>query len=219
MKQCTLCKEKKPTHDFHQCSASKDSLSYHCKSCVALKYQEKYKEKYKEKDQERYLKNRAKKIERAKQWRLKNKDRFNAIHKKYRSKPQSRIKINLRRRIKELLFAQGVSYDGSVGCSKKELVHHLESRMLIDMTWDNYGKQDGWCIDHIKPLACFNMKEKEQRHSANHFLNLQPLWNFQNIKKSDNYNPEHPMGWRGLNSLLSDEDKQILTEKFNYKLG
>ena len=84
------------------------------------------------------------------------------------------------------------------------------------MTWDNYGKQDGWCMDHIRPLKSFDLKEKEQRYLANHFSNLQPLWRAQNAKKSNNYDPDHPMGWHGLDTLLNEEDKHLLSKKFNH---
>lgn len=119
--------------------------------------------------------------------------------------------------MKDLLFESGVSYDCSIGCTRKELTHHLESKMLVGMSWENYGKKDGWCVDHIKPLHAFDLTQKDQRYAANHFSSLQPLWNSHNEKKSKNYDPDHPMGWRGLNDLLSEEDKNMLSQKFGYE--
>jgi len=43
------------------------------------------------------------------------------------------------------------------------------------MNWDDYGLY-GWQIDHIKPLALFNLVNKYQFLEACHYTNLQPLW-------------------------------------------
>lgn len=216
MKQCNVCQEKKPAHDFHKRFASKDSLANLCKSCSALQYQNKYKEKYKEKNRERYLKNKEEKNEKAKQWKLKNKDKISIHKRKQHQKPENKIKRRLEKRIKGAVANKNADHSFDIGCTKKQLAIHIESKMLIGMTWDNYGKQDGWCIDHIKPLKTFDLTQKEQRNAANHFSNLQPLWNFQNLKKSNNYDSNHPMGWRGLDALLSEEDKRLLSKRFNY---
>jgi len=109
----------------------------------------------------------------------------------------------LRNRLKELLVNKETSYDGSVGCTRKELASYLESKFQSGMSWDNYGKGDKfWVIDHIKPLALFDLTDREQRHAANHYTNLQPLWSLHNELKSNNYDPDHPMGWKGLDELI-----------------
>lgn len=48
------------------------------------------------------------------------------------------------------------------------------------MSWDNYGK---WHIDHIKPLADFDLSDPKQFKEACHYSNLQPLWAEENHKK------------------------------------
>ena len=48
------------------------------------------------------------------------------------------------------------------------------------MSWDNYGQ---WHIDHIKPLAEFDLTNRPQFLAACHYTNLQPLWASANHKK------------------------------------
>ena len=42
------------------------------------------------------------------------------------------------------------------------------------MSWENYGKK--WHIDHIIPLASFDLTNRQQFLQACHYINLQPLW-------------------------------------------
>lgn len=78
-----------------------------------------------------------------------------------------------------------------LGCSVGELRAHLESKFRDGMTWDNYGKV-GWHIDHKRPLASFQLINadgainEEALRAALHFTNLQPLWYWENVAKSDN---------------------------------
>jgi len=52
------------------------------------------------------------------------------------------------------------------------------------MNWDNWGIY-GWHIDHIKPLASFDLTKREQLFEAVHYTNLQPLWANENLSKGD----------------------------------
>jgi 5-methylcytosine-specific restriction endonuclease McrA len=67
-----------------------------------------------------------------------------------------------------------------------ELKTHLESLFTEGMSWDNYG-QTGWVIDHIRPLASFDIVNKEEMTKAWTLSNLQPLWASENSKKSSMY--------------------------------
>lgn len=73
-----------------------------------------------------------------------------------------------------------------VGCSTEHLIQYLESKFLPGMSWDNYGKS-GWHVDHIKPLALFDLSDKAQQNLAFHYTNLQPLWWRDNLSKGDKY--------------------------------
>jgi hypothetical protein len=69
-----------------------------------------------------------------------------------------------------------------LGCTPAELRLHLESRFQPGMSWENWA-YDGWHIDHIRPLASFDLADPEQQKIAFHYTNLQPLWATDNLRK------------------------------------
>jgi hypothetical protein len=50
------------------------------------------------------------------------------------------------------------------------------------MTWENWAHR-GWHLDHIRPLASFDLTDESQLKEAIHYTNLQPLWAEDNIRK------------------------------------
>lgn len=98
---------------------------------------------------------------------------------RYKQDPIYRIKDILRSRllkaIKKNLKSGSAVRD--LGCSVEQLKLYLESKFQPGMTWDNYGKGcDKWNIDHVKPLAFFDLFDTEQIMLACHYSNLQPIW-------------------------------------------
>jgi hypothetical protein len=71
-----------------------------------------------------------------------------------------------------------------LGCSVEELKAYIESKFQEGMSWDNYGFY-GWHIDHIRPLASFDLSNPEELKKACHYTNLQPLWAEENLSKGD----------------------------------
>lgn len=102
-------------------------------------------------------------------------------------KPHQKAKENLRKRFRELLKkfrttgVEGASY--MIGCSWAFLIKHIESLWVKGMSWENYGT--AWHIDHIEPLASFEVYDKDDIRKAWHFSNLRPLWAKENIAKGD----------------------------------
>lgn len=99
-----------------------------------------------------------------------------------------RICNNLRSRISKIV--SGTVKCGSaiedLGCSIEEFKNYIESQFKNGMSWDNYAN-DSWHIDHIKPLASFNLTDEKEIKKACHYSNLQPLWAEENLKKSNKY--------------------------------
>lgn len=97
----------------------------------------------------------------------------------------SRVKIN------DLLRQGGggkkFSISGCILFSKEEFISHIESLFIDGMSWDNYGR-GGWHIDHIKPIACFDITNEEDVKVAFSLSNLQPLFESENCSKGSFYN-------------------------------
>jgi len=99
------------------------------------------------------------------------------------------MKCNLRSRLNSALKNnQKVgSAVNDLGCSIEFLKKHLEKQFKEGMNWNNYGLY-GWHIDHIKPLDCFDLSDREELLKACHYTNLQPLWAEDNLSKGSKVN-------------------------------
>lgn len=104
---------------------------------------------------------------------------------KTKTDPAFKIKERLRKRMEKFISGSPVSVSRSVGCSKQQLKEHLESQWKEGMDWQNYGSH--WVIDHIKPLAAFDLKDPEEIKKCCHYTNLQPLTVEENSKKGSVY--------------------------------
>jgi hypothetical protein len=75
-----------------------------------------------------------------------------------------------------------------LGVSMDDFLVYLEALWKPGMTWENYGKGKGkWNIDHIKPMARFDLFKRKEVLEACHYTNLQPLWWWENIAKRAHY--------------------------------
>ena len=174
----------------------------------AKQWREKNKERRKQYDEE----NKERISERAKQWREKNKERISEREKQYRKENKERLKqwrdenreyLNERkkqRKITDPLYklkcnlrsrtAKAFRYQSyrktsktaeMLGVPYEIAFAHIERQFTKGMTWENQGE---WHIDHIIPLA--SAETESELIQLCHYTNLQPLWAFDNISKSDN---------------------------------
>ena len=122
--------------------------------------------------------------------RLKEKERENRprtriyLRHRRRTNIQYKLATSLRNRFSSALRAKRNRKTNSaislLGCTLDELRKHLENKFVEGMSWDNYGE---WEIDHILPVASFDLRDDEQQQKCFHFTNLQPLWAEDNRKK------------------------------------
>jgi hypothetical protein len=116
------------------------------------------------------------------QWRKNHKLKLKQLNRKINDK----ISRNLRSRVRKAL--KGIDKSKNtiklLGCSIEQLKQHLESQFQPGMSWNNYGQ---WHIDHIRPCVSFDLNIKEEQQNCFHYINLQPLWAMDNLKKGINY--------------------------------
>jgi hypothetical protein len=97
-----------------------------------------------------------------------------------------RLAQNLRKKI-FITLRYGRKYNHSLellGCSIDDARNHIERQFQSGMTWDNWAMH-GWHIDHIIPIASFDLSDEAQQKQCFHYTNLQPLWALDNHRKSD----------------------------------
>jgi hypothetical protein len=101
-----------------------------------------------------------------------------------RTNPYYKLTMCLRERLNKAIINNQKSGSAvkDLGCTIPELKQYLESKFQEGMSWDNHGLH-GWHIDHITPLASFDLTDREQFLKACHYTNLQPLWAKDNLKK------------------------------------
>lgn len=154
-----------------------------------IKYQSEYYQKNIEKRKQYELDNKTKIAKTNSEWYIENKDIVKA---KIKEREKQYIKNNLNYLIAKRLRTRlncaikNNQKTGSaitdLGCSVKELIIYLESKFQPGMTWNNYGK---WHIDHIKPLANYDLTDSIILKELCNYKNLQPLWAIDNLRKTN----------------------------------
>lgn len=156
------------------------------------------------KQKEKYQKNKDYYRIKQKEYNIKNKETISIQKKIYREKEENknhRREYSKRRYKKELNFKlrhilsrrlyhaikNGKKTKPTlelIGCSIDYLRIYLENQFKEGMKWDNHGHK-GWHIDHIKPCSSFDLRDLKQQEECFHYTNLQPLWWWENLSKSN----------------------------------
>lgn len=114
--------------------------------------------------------------------RLKKKAGGRCREAEVKRKKKYKLENNLRTRLRTALKdgAKVGSVIRDLGCSIVEFKTYIAAKFQDGMSWDNHGE---WHLDHIKPLASFNLTDRTQFLQAFHYTNYQPLWAAENLKK------------------------------------
>lgn len=210
-KKCTKCQEIFPANLEFFCkkNGGKYGLTSKCKACCSAynkemykkhrkkrleskkEYSKKNKELLKQKCKKWYYENKEYSLNERKKYAINNKEKIKNRTKKYminkyHSDINTKIKMNISRRIRTLLFKNNKRTIDFLGCSIDELKIHLEKQFEDGMNWDNYGLY-GWHIDHIRPCCSFDLTNPIHLKECFHYSNLQPLWAKENLSKGGRY--------------------------------
>jgi hypothetical protein len=118
-------------------------------------------------------------------------DRLNAYKRdRYKHDVQYRLSQLIRSRLRASLKASRTQKRNKtmelIGCDIAMLKSWLESQFVGEMTWENHGKL--WEIDHIKPMAAYDLSNHEALKQAMHYTNLRPLESKENHAKNSWFN-------------------------------
>lgn len=165
------------------------------KRAARLQYFREYKPAYVAKNKDRisayekarYLRNRDRILDLCRQYRAENKAALNERRKqKLKNDPIQIVCSRLRHRLYMSLRSAAAGKSSRTielaGCTAAQLVEWVESQFVDGMSWKNAGE---WHIDHIIPLASFDIACPEQQRVAFHYTNLRPLWGILNAAKRD----------------------------------
>jgi hypothetical protein len=146
-----------------------------------IEYEKINKEKIKIRKQGYYQKNKEEKIKKSKIYKI---NRYNNdIIFKLGTQLRNRFNKALKRNQKKGHILN------LIGCTIGQLKQHLELKFQENMSWSNWGfGENCWHIDHIIPCASFDLNLEENQCKCFHYTNLQPLWQKDNLEKSDKLN-------------------------------
>lgn len=165
----------------------RSSAQYHAENRDAIL------EKMKVRNRAYYLANREAIIAAAGEYQTENREQRNAYKSAWQTKrkkedPQFCARLTMRKlvaraceRIKANRRQLGRTA-AVLGYTSQDFKVHIERQFLPGMTWANHGE---WHVDHIHPLASFDLLDPAQRKTANDLPNLRPMWAEDNLRKSD----------------------------------
>jgi hypothetical protein len=178
-KVCRFCEQKIPVEKFQWVKDKRKSCKGYykslCNDCLKV-----YRKNL-------YIKNKEKYIKKVCEYQRNNRDVINSRKRyRFRNDIEYRITCLLRTRFYEMVRRKNAKkhYKSSylIGCSLYECRKWIESKFLPGMTWDNHGE---WEIDHIIPCSAFDLTKTEEQLKCFHYTNLQPLWEEDNLSKSN----------------------------------
>ena len=171
-------------------------------------------ERLKAADQERYQRLKqdpqwvAKSRASARKWQASNKKKYKESlarwrqkygkdyhNNRYRTDAQFALASRVRGRVWAALKRGGASKTGRteelIGCSFDFLRQHIERQFKGKMSWDNPGS---FHIDHIIPLAAFDLTDPAQLRVACNWQNMRPLPPRKNMSKGAKLlHPQQPL--------------------------
>jgi len=192
---CTKCKK-----DLNKNMFAKKQLEAKLKTCrncrneYMREYRKKdsakiYRKQYRDKNRDiekmnwkRHVENNKEKvINYMREYRKRNYERD--IKNRMEKDPNFKLARTLRTRLLKAIGSnqKNGSAVKDLGCSIDFLKEYFENKFQEGMSWENHGE---WHIDHIKPLASFDLTNREQFLEACNYTNLQPLWAKDNLSKS-----------------------------------
>lgn len=167
-------KEAKRLRDKAYYERTKPERARYARTPAALATRQKYRKSHADQLREQHRAWRDKNRDHLRQYKRKrHRDPVVALMKRARDRTRDALRAGLAkkcRRTVELL-----------GCTPSELVSWIESQFCCGMCWERLSEIH---LDHVIPLAVFDLNDEEQQKAAFHYTNLRPMWESDNKRKS-----------------------------------
>lgn len=95
----------------------------------------------------------------------------------------SRLRATMNRGFRRKWIGKPATTEELLGCTITEAKLHIENQFINGMSWD---RRRSFVIDHIIPVAAFDLRDAEESKWAFNWRNLQPMNPHDNATKSDN---------------------------------
>jgi len=191
MKQCKKCNQTKSLTEYCSRKGEKDGKHRYCKSCLngdsktyyhtSGRKDSDYYKSYRD-ENKKYFNDYSHTHYHTKKeiYRKYNRDRYSTDN-EYRTKHTVSSRIHQALKTYQLLKKdKTLEY---LGCPIGEYCIYLESKFDNKMGWDNQGTY--WQIDHILPIASFDLNDEEELYKCFHYTNTQPMEALENRLKGD----------------------------------
>lgn len=117
--------------------------------------------------------------------------------------PQALLKSRLRSRLYNLMKKHNSTKCEKtvdlIGCTWNEFVAHMESQFEDGMKWSCTNLS----IDHKVPCSLFDLTDPKEQKRCFYYLNLQPMYLSDNIKKKDKLLPQYIPLYNQLKSMFA----------------
>lgn len=198
--RCPRCGITKPADQFYRSNETASGLANRCAECcsaIQKEWRQTNIEKAAGKDALAWQRYRVRYQSNFKRWMENNRPKRNAyrnvVHaQRMQDDPVYRISMALRKRV--YLGLKGIRKSASteklIACTFEDCRKYIEAQWEPWMSWDNFGEGEGtWQMDHIVPVASFDLTDPEQQRLCFHYSNLRPLCSKQNREKWHRHNP------------------------------
>jgi hypothetical protein len=173
-RECTVCGEYKTKEHYNKHKYRLHGMNSRCRKCeikISAQYRELNRDNVRKQQRERHAKRIA-------------------------TDPKYKLAHNIRSRLNKIIKTRSAIKSAQtlklIGAPIDVVVDHIERQFTEEMSWELFGNyaalgNRALSIDHIRPIASFDLTDPEEQKKAFHYTNLQPMFLIDNIKKGSKY--------------------------------
>ena len=145
--------------------------------------------------------NRERMTELQSNWFQNNKNIINGkLNERRKNDPIYKFIINQRTRIRTALENKQKKTIEYLGCNSEQFFHWISYKLKENFTYENHGRV--WHIDHVIPIANFNLHDEDEQLIAFNWRNTMPLSVKENLSKNK--------------KIIKEQIEQHLKQLINY---